>query len=878
MNKRILAWLLILSMCIHLPAAFADGGAAALSADFILSASVCDTAPEGYTGVSTPEDFRNMLSAPDGEYILLSDIDLGVWQPDGQEVFTGVLNGNGHTISYRTDGKVENDRDLVRGLFYALDGAFISNLRVRLIIRDPSDDLDSANIALGGLAAYGRGALLLYNCVVDAQIDLTSVEWNEEFSEFSPFETVKIDSLESKSANSGAGGMIGIADSGSTLTLEYCRVKGNIGSAHNVGGFIGMMSGDYCDLMGCENLADLTGISNVGGIIGNAPNTTQGYASVSCSANCGEIFALSNFAGGIVGSSNGGNFDISDCANTGLVVAGIPTGKGYAGGLAGRYSGTMLRCVNTGQVLSVDNASLYPTHSKVTTDDNSLYCLDNGWNEMQTPEGILMTMEELQSECVALDDLYVWTTHPTMKIPYPRPLLGERFDYFRAGYVQNMKNLCVRAGALSNYIQVNVAGTLGEEYRKAGLNEVNNVWRTIEIIESVLNYDLKAIDEFSNYDMLLCDLMLQTSFFQTYQAMCNTGSMEQYTWFMDYFAGDDSADAEITDIVGGSLEKANHIAKNIMPAIPTDAICRQLFEARVRTANSTNSLGIVVNDLAGQLLDEYNDLHFLNKNAGTLFDGIGQSAQIIGIGYSTLDTYFEGARKGAIEDMAEQIYLNSYGRFGELLNRLAYTPTVPATDYPEPVNAQENIELLQNALEDLRKNAFSSKNVNNSFQTLADTTTNAAFAALIPMGAVVEWFLTETLDGAKPFGVMFTYGMSKLGLSIGVLLGDEMLGLKDVTYYGALVNSAGYMADRLQPLVQAEFDDFRATGLYEDAVELADAVGLYLNLQILACDYALKYSKATGFRCQDDRLAEEQLRLRRTDLVVLLDQMTNIVT
>ena len=77
-----------------------------------------DTVPSGYTAISTPEQLDNIRNNLSGKYILTADIDLtealakggslydakgwiaiGYLSSGNTSPFTGVLDGNGHTIS-----------------------------------------------------------------------------------------------------------------------------------------------------------------------------------------------------------------------------------------------------------------------------------------------------------------------------------------------------------------------------------------------------------------------------------------------------------------------------------------------------------------------------------------------------------------------------------------------------------------------------------------------------------------------------------------------------------------------------------------------------------------------------------------------------------
>ena len=85
-----------------------------------------DTAPEGFTGIYDADGLLSIL--PDGKYILLNDIDMSgtFFTPIGtaSAPFTGVFDGNGHTIS----GLEISSNAPYSAMFAYADGAEIRNL------------------------------------------------------------------------------------------------------------------------------------------------------------------------------------------------------------------------------------------------------------------------------------------------------------------------------------------------------------------------------------------------------------------------------------------------------------------------------------------------------------------------------------------------------------------------------------------------------------------------------------------------------------------------------------------------------------------------------------------------------------------------------
>ena len=228
---------------------------------------------QGYTVIKTAQDLDNIRNDLDGKYILMNDIDLSSysnWDPIGDDSagFTGVLDGNGYTISNLTINRPDED---VVGLF-AIIGDF--NTMTGGEVKDLC--LENVNIAgscyVGGIAPMLMGNIT--NCCVIGNI----------------FSNGNIDGA------SYSGGLVGYQTYG-TVSNSYAagRIEGN---GVLTGGLVGMnafgtISNSYTsnDVMGSEGVGGLVG-NNYGGMISNS------YAT-------GVVLGVTH-VGGLVGESMAG--------------------------------------------------------------------------------------------------------------------------------------------------------------------------------------------------------------------------------------------------------------------------------------------------------------------------------------------------------------------------------------------------------------------------------------------------------------------------------------------------------------------------------------------------------------------------------------------
>ena len=160
-----------------------------------------------YTYICSADDFKwyigNNLqksSKPSncgaGKYMLLKDINLGSWNEgwgytywtsnndsttvNGKTCFTGVFDGQNHTITYKLRIGKTNLQSWAFGLFPVTDGATIKNLNVNadLSTYDPqnrgqkwhiSNDDRAEDAMVGGLIGYAKNSTL-ENCIVSGRV------------------------------------------------------------------------------------------------------------------------------------------------------------------------------------------------------------------------------------------------------------------------------------------------------------------------------------------------------------------------------------------------------------------------------------------------------------------------------------------------------------------------------------------------------------------------------------------------------------------------------------------------------------------------------------------------------------------------------------
>jgi hypothetical protein len=305
---------------------------------------------------------------------LINDIDLtGInFFIIGSELFpfSGVFDGNGHTISNFTYDS--NDRDYI-GLFGYVSGdnAIIKDLDSI----DPNLDVGT-EWYVGSLVGYLEDATIT-NCHMEGGSisglryvgGMVGLNENGTISECCASGDVSggnlvgglvaenigtITSCYSKATVSGTGWTIGGLVGSNVGTVSNCFSSGNVTGNTYVGGLVGDNGGS---ITYCYSISTVSGDQGVGGLVGfNVVTITDCYAT-------GSVMGGSTI-GALVGWNVEGT--INNCYSTGSI-----SGYTVVGGLVGGNSqGTITNCYSTGSVsgYSVDGGLVaWNSEGTVTT-------------------------------------------------------------------------------------------------------------------------------------------------------------------------------------------------------------------------------------------------------------------------------------------------------------------------------------------------------------------------------------------------------------------------------------------------------------------------------------------------------------------------------
>ncbi|MCK4752481.1 MAG: hypothetical protein KAS75_03470 [Planctomycetes bacterium] len=303
--------------------------------------------------ISTAEDL-NAIGADsndwDKHFVLTNDIDLScyggtsfnmigiyMWHNPDNKPFTGVFDGNNHTIYNFT----HTSTDMVGvGLFSFVDGpnAQIKNLR----LMDPNVDAGSGSVAgclVGSLVGY----------LIDGTISNCSVEGCRVLG------AEPIGGMVGRSEGLitdcyAEGEVIGTYvsdDVGVLLGLNWHGDVANCGSDGytegdwDIGGLVGNLS--YGTMTNCYSRAEVHGIGAVGGLVGHNYRSTI--------TNCWSTGNVSGDygVGGLVGENPYSNINNSYCKEA--TVSGIE----QCGGIAGMSSrGSITNCYSQCDVSAID--------------------------------------------------------------------------------------------------------------------------------------------------------------------------------------------------------------------------------------------------------------------------------------------------------------------------------------------------------------------------------------------------------------------------------------------------------------------------------------------------------------------------------------------
>ena len=229
---------------------------------------------------------------------LCEDISLSGSDFEPIQIFSGVFDGKGHTIS---DMYLNGD-GYADGFFrYVAPSAVIQNLTISGIVES-----DNEKECMGGIAGINQGTIM--NCTFIGVVK----------------------------GQNAVGAIAG--ENESTGIISNCKSYGSISGYDSVGGITGKNHGS---VMTCENGA---GINN--DVAGVEERDSEGLDWILDAVQTDDVRLRSNIdVGGIAGYSDG---IITYCTNSGVVGY---EHVGYnVGGIAGRQSGLLTYCNNTGEV------------------------------------------------------------------------------------------------------------------------------------------------------------------------------------------------------------------------------------------------------------------------------------------------------------------------------------------------------------------------------------------------------------------------------------------------------------------------------------------------------------------------------------------------
>jgi len=314
---------------------------------------------EGYYAITTAQELNAIRNNLNGNYVLMNDIVFSSeefesggafynsgagWMPIGNysKAFTGILDGNGHTISNLYINR-SSKNSLAVGLFGYCQGV-VCNLGIVDCDITGKSSVNDGYVQTAALAGEAANATV-YNCYATGTV----------------------------TGSRTTGGLIGYVNPNCTITDCYnaCTVTGQGYTRAYTGGLVGYIN-DNITVKNCYNEGIVKGIiSNpsdenafcaTGGItsyIQNGKNYGPSQV-INCYNTADIIFdtsagskGYSNYAvGGVVGYASG---KLENCYNTGNLESDVR----YLGGVTGRLYAEASGCYNTGKV---ESTCLYGYH------------------------------------------------------------------------------------------------------------------------------------------------------------------------------------------------------------------------------------------------------------------------------------------------------------------------------------------------------------------------------------------------------------------------------------------------------------------------------------------------------------------------------------
>ncbi len=176
-------------------------------------------------------------------------------------------------------------------------------------------------------------------------------------------------------SNYYTGGITGYLNKG---TIENCVNKTTITneSMNGTGGIVGYVANNTSSIKNCINIGNVSSsLSTVGGIVGNVANITAGVSSLTINKciNLGEISGTSNVSG-ILGNAPTTAITISDCMNIGKISATNSSGAAYASGITTpSTSYSVTTSINVGEIYGISTGAITSVPSNASSYTNNYY-------------------------------------------------------------------------------------------------------------------------------------------------------------------------------------------------------------------------------------------------------------------------------------------------------------------------------------------------------------------------------------------------------------------------------------------------------------------------------------------------------------------------
>lgn len=362
----------------------------------VFPAFAADEIPDGYTPIYTAEDLNNIRNNLSGNYILMNDIDLSVyekWVPIGTEEtpFTGTFDGDNYSISnLKIHDTLNNNNKYLVGLFGNVSNGTLKNIviaNVDINVSWNGETEASYRLKTSALAANSAKSKII-DCSASGNISLSGFEW------------------------CSVGGIAGYSTTSSIANCSnYAEIIVKLVSSSRtayVGGVAGYLLGNIDE---CCNFGSIgtTGTASsrffaVGGVLGksDSPDFLKNLY------NIGKVYTECDhgYIGGIAGECS----IITDSYNAGEVVT-PELFNGCAGGIAGNlWTGAIgmpgLDCAFLRNCCFIDTAEIPAYLENVSYNELSSVDKQNSFKNVNR-----VTNEELKQKDIfeGFDFENVWT-------------------------------------------------------------------------------------------------------------------------------------------------------------------------------------------------------------------------------------------------------------------------------------------------------------------------------------------------------------------------------------------------------------------------------------------------------------------------------------